>query len=64
MESADGGHLHVKGRGSVRVKLNDERVVKLTGVRYIPEIKKNLASIGQLEQKGCNLSTSGGVTRV
>lgn len=32
----------------------------LNDVRYIPEVKKNLISLGSLERKGCCLFSSGG----
>ena len=64
VESANGGDLHVQGIGSVRLKMDTGRMATLTGVRHILEIKRNLVSIGQLEGKGCNFSTRGGVMRV
>ncbi|KAM2047258.1 hypothetical protein ACFX1T_005942 [Malus domestica] len=41
-----------KGIGTVRLKLHDGMVKELTGVRYVPNLKKNLISLGTLKSKG------------
>ena len=63
-KEADGGHVllgnnkHCKilGTGTVKIKHYDgiERV--LEDVRYIPELKRNLISIGMLDKSGYNSS--------
>lgn len=42
---------HVKGIGSVRLKMKDGSVKRIHDVRYIPEVKRNLISLGSLERK-------------
>ena len=51
---------HVKGIGSVRLKMQDGSIKKLRDVRYIPEVKRNLVSLGSLERKGCTFSSANG----
>ncbi|KAM1552053.1 hypothetical protein FF1_044132 [Malus domestica] len=41
-----------KGIGTVRLKLHDDMVKKLTGVQYVSNLKKILISLGTLESKG------------
>nr|GMD95646.1 Retrovirus-related Pol polyprotein from transposon TNT 1-94 [Ipomoea batatas] len=43
--------LAVTGKGNVRF-LVDGMVQRITGVFYVPELKNNLLSIGQLQEKG------------
>ncbi|GFY96657.1 hypothetical protein Acr_11g0009630 [Actinidia rufa] len=54
----------VVGRGSVRFHMADGRSVTLTEVRHVPNLRKNLISIGMLDSKGCNFDASGGILRV
>ncbi|GFS43661.1 hypothetical protein Acr_00g0086260 [Actinidia rufa] len=54
----------VVGRGSVRFRMADGRSVTLTEVRHVPNLRKNLISIGMLDLKGCSFDASGGILRV
>ncbi|GFS31932.1 hypothetical protein Acr_00g0020040 [Actinidia rufa] len=54
----------VVGRGSVRFRMADGRSVTLTEVRHVPNLRKNLISIGMLDAKGCSFEASGGILRV
>ncbi|GFZ13173.1 hypothetical protein Acr_23g0015580 [Actinidia rufa] len=54
----------VVGRGSVRFRMADGRFVTLTEVRHVPNLRKNLISIGMLDAKGCSFDASGGILRV
>ncbi|GFZ11618.1 hypothetical protein Acr_23g0000030 [Actinidia rufa] len=54
----------VVGRGSVRFRMADGRSVTLTEVRHVPNLRKNLISIGMLDSKGCRFDASGGILRV
>ncbi|GFZ16963.1 hypothetical protein Acr_26g0002330 [Actinidia rufa] len=54
----------VVGRGSVRFRMADGRSMTLTEVRHVPNLRKNLISIGMLDSKGCSFDASGGTLRV
>ncbi|GFZ19756.1 hypothetical protein Acr_28g0004610 [Actinidia rufa] len=54
----------VVGRGSVQFHMVDGRSVTLTEVRHVPNLRKNLISIGMLDSKGCSFNASGGTLRV
>lgn len=54
----------VVGKGSIQIKTHDGVIRTLTGVRHIPELKRNLISLGTLESKGCRYSVEGGVLKV
>ena len=43
----------VRGIGTVTLRVNIGKVAKLTRVRYIPELKRNLISLGTLDESGC-----------
>ena len=43
----------VVGIGTVSLKMYDGMVRELTQVRHVPELKRNLISIGMLDQTGC-----------
>jgi hypothetical protein len=43
--------LQVQGKGSIRMEI-DGIVHVITEVFYVPDLKNNLLSIGQLQEKG------------
>ena len=47
---------NVKGIGTVRIKMFDEIVRELKEVRYVPQLKRNLISVGALEALGLVVS--------
>ena len=54
----------IKGIGKVKLKLDDGPIVILSEVRYIPEVKRNLISLGLLEKKGCSFYSFVGTLEV
>src|ERR1044072_4008907 len=42
----------ITGVGSVRFKLHDETIRLLIEVRYVPDLKRNLISLGEFNKKG------------
>ncbi|XP_042021346.1 uncharacterized mitochondrial protein AtMg00300-like [Salvia splendens] len=42
----------IRGVGNVKLRLNDGSVKVLSEVRFIPEVKRNLISLGTLERRG------------
>jgi len=54
----------VTGIDTVKIKTHDGVVRILSNVRYVPDLKRNLVSLGTLESKGCKYSTEGGVLKV
>ena len=52
MYLADGSTLDVVGMGNVRILLSNGSVWLLEKVRHIPELKRNLISVGQLDDEG------------
>lgn len=71
-ESVDGGNVlmgnnvpcKVIGKGTVQIKMHDGIVRVLTDVRHVPDLKKNLISLGTLESMGCKYTAEGGVLKV
>jgi hypothetical protein len=48
---ADGPTLNIVGMGNVRIKVYSDVVWKLHNVRHVPKLKKNLISVGQLDER-------------
>ena len=46
----------ILGKGKIKLKLHDEMVRFLNEVQYIPNLKKNLISVGLLESKGFKIA--------
>ncbi|KAI4330265.1 hypothetical protein MLD38_028565 [Melastoma candidum] len=58
------GECEVKGIGNIRLRTHDKPMHTLTNVRYVPEITKNLISLGALDARGYRISITGGFMRV
>jgi hypothetical protein len=54
----------IVGIGTIRIRMHDGIVRTLTNVRHIPDLKKNLISLGTLDSLGYKYSGEGGVIRV
>lgn len=50
----------VKGTGSIKIRMFDGRHKILRNVRYVPELKKNLISLGSLNALGYEFNTDHG----
>jgi len=54
----------VEGIGTVRIKMFDGMVRELKEVRYVPQVKKNLISIGALETLGHGVFVRDGILKM
>nr|GFC11760.1 zinc finger, CCHC-type [Tanacetum cinerariifolium] len=52
VQLGDNKECKIRGIGKVMVQLKDWSSFKLHNVRYIPELKRNLISLGTLEKEG------------
>ena len=50
--------------GSVQIKMFDGVIRKLNDVRYVPDLKKNLISLGILDASGYHIILEGGNLKV
>ena len=58
-------HLcNVEGMCTVRIKMFDRIVRELKEVRYVPQLKRNLISVGALEALGLVVSMRDGVLKM
>ena len=48
----------------VRIKMFDGVVRDLTNVRYVPQMKKNIISVGVVESKGLNVTLENGILKL
>jgi len=55
---------NVTGIGIVKIKTHDSVATTLSNVRHVPDLKRNLISLGTLESKGCKYSAEGEVLKV
>ncbi|XP_073137773.1 uncharacterized protein [Henckelia pumila] len=54
----------ILGVGSIKLKMWDGSVKILSDVRYIPDLKRNLISLGTLDQKGLTYKAQGDILKV
>ena len=52
------------GMGTIKIKMSDGVVRTLEEVRYIPNMRKNLISLGTLDSKGYNYKSENGIMKV
>ena len=53
----------IVGVGNVRMMMHDGHEMTLSNVRHVPDLTKNLLSLGALEAQGCKfIGEGGGVT--
>ena len=55
--------MNVMGKGSVKLHLN-EIILTITEVYYVLELKNNLLSVGQFQEKGLAILIKGGVCKI
>jgi hypothetical protein len=60
----DGSAVEICGRGSVLMQCHTGEHRVLSDVYYIPRLKNNIISLGQLDENGCKYSTENGVLTV
>ena len=71
-ETYDGGIVvmgndascRVIGRGTIKLKMLDGTIRELTNVRHIPDLKRNLISLGMLDRMGCVIKLESGTLKV
>nr|GEW03181.1 retrovirus-related Pol polyprotein from transposon TNT 1-94 [Tanacetum cinerariifolium] len=71
-ESFNGGNVYMRnhsiclviGKGNIQVKMHDGVVRTITGVRHVPDLKRNLISLSTLEANKCKYSSEGGVMKI
>jgi len=52
------------GIDTVRIKMFDGVVRELIEVRYVPQMKKNIISVGAMESKGLKVTLENGILKV
>ena len=55
---------NIEGVGTVRIKMEDGIVRELKEVRYVPQLKRNLISVGALEVLGLVISVRDGALKM
>jgi hypothetical protein len=61
---ADRSALDIVGMGDVRIRVHSDSVWKLQKVRHVPDLKKNLISVGQLDDEEHSANFQGGKWKV
>ena len=54
----------VAGIGSISIKMYDGKVINLEQVRYVPELKTNLISLGMIDQLGYSIKVEKGELQI
>ena len=55
---------NIEGIGTVQIKMFDGMVRELKEIRYVPQLKRNLISVGALEALGLVVSIKEGVLKM
>ena len=55
---------NIEGMGTVRIKIEDGIVRELKEVRYVPQLKRNLISVGALEAFSLVISIRDGILKM
>ncbi|KAJ0844964.1 putative RNA-directed DNA polymerase [Helianthus annuus] len=64
VQLGDDHPCQIKGIGTISFKLNNGTVIDITNVRYIPELKRNLISLGTFEKKGYTVVLRDGKAKI
>ncbi|GJV97838.1 retrotransposon protein, putative, ty1-copia subclass [Tanacetum coccineum] len=64
VQLGDNMECKIRGIGKVRIQLKDGSSFMLHNVRYIPELKRNLISLGTLEKEGYTVKLQSGKVKV
>ncbi|KAJ4723531.1 Retrovirus-related Pol polyprotein from transposon TNT 1-94 [Melia azedarach] len=54
----------VVGIGNIKIRMFEGILRLIQGVRYVPDLKRNLISLGMLDKSGCILKAENGVLKV
>ena len=57
----DGSLIEIKGRGDVMLQCENGDHCILSDVYFIPELKSNIISLGQLDEQGCKVEIEHGL---
>ncbi|GKV28744.1 hypothetical protein SLEP1_g37756 [Rubroshorea leprosula] len=60
----DNSKISVMGKGQVNIRTRDCATQTISNVLYVPELKTNLLSIGQLQERGYEIVIKNGVCRI
>ncbi|GKV46282.1 hypothetical protein SLEP1_g53274 [Rubroshorea leprosula] len=64
LDTGCSNHMCVKGRGKVTIRAKNNSVQTIANVLYVPDLKSNLLSLGQLQEKGYEILIKDGVCQV
>ncbi|XP_022023842.1 uncharacterized protein LOC110924115 [Helianthus annuus] len=60
----DGSEIEIKGKGNVTVVSKNGEKKTFCDVFYMPKLKTNLLSLGQLDEEGCKIEIANGMLRL
>ena len=60
----NGAHCKITGISNIRIKMFNSVVRTLCDVRHVPEVEKNLISLGTLDSNGYGYKSEGGVMKI
>ena len=60
----DGSVVEIEGHGTILFVGKGDNHHKLTGVYFIPRLKANIVSLGQLDKADCHISIKRGLLRI
>ena len=64
MYSCEDNALKIIGIGTIKLKMHDGTVRTIQGVRHVEGLKKNLLSLGQLDDLDCIIKVQKGIMKI
>ena len=56
--------LEIAGIGTIKIKMHDGTIRTIQEVRHVKGLKKNLLSLGQLDDLGCKTQIENGILKI
>ena len=56
--------MRVMGKGDIEIRINNGFVETISNVLYVPDLKSNLLSVGQLQEKGYIITIQKGICEI
>ncbi|XP_066324192.1 uncharacterized protein [Miscanthus floridulus] len=60
----DGSRVAIRGRGTIIFRCKNGEHRTLTDVYYIPQLRSSIISIGQLDERGCEVLIESGILKI
>ena len=64
MRFGNGSKVEIRGCGTIIFRCQNGEHHTLTNIYYIPQLHSSIVSIGQLDERGCEVLIDGGILKI